>query len=245
MVKNWRFVQPRRLFGPLLSQHLSIFDVTARSTPRCTPTVDLVSERADRSLYRCSHLAAPAPQTHHLEGHVFIRWRRVTLSRETFFSATRRGWKNQDVNMLAMSPRSFVAVLAVCVVTLAPTMSEMISVPQGSAAATYGSSSSASMKPIKSIRQLHNAYGEIFLTRNRNAASHLWISHVLQRAPSMTRAEVEHVLTGFCAVSGSPVSPHDYNRRVRSGDSPSTMCFDTFLLPPLPLGKERKKKKTF
>jgi hypothetical protein len=112
-------------------------------------------------------------------------------------------------------------VFAVCIlVALTSTaVTSALSVPQGSAAATYGSSSSSSaashnlLKPIKSVRQLHNAYGDIFLTRNRNAASHLWISHVLARAPVMTRDEVERALTGFCAVSGSPVTPHDYNRR--------------------------------
>jgi len=67
-------------------------------------------------------------------------------------------------------------------------------------------------QPITSIRQLHAAYSDIFKTRNRNAASHLWISHVLDRAPAMTRAEVTTALTGFCAVSGSPVTPNDYNR---------------------------------
>ena len=67
--------------------------------------------------------------------------------------------------------------------------------------------------PIRSVRQLHAAYGAIFKTRNRNAASHLWMTHVLERAPTMTRAEVDGALAGFCAVSGSPVNPHDYNRK--------------------------------
>lgn len=142
--------------------------------------------------------------------------------------------------MLAI-PRSFVAVFVVCIVALASAVSNASSISQGSAAVTYGSSSSVSIKPIKSIRQLHAAYGEIFLTRNRNAASHLWISHVLQRAPLMTRAEVERALTGFCAVSGSPVTPHDYNRRVENGDSRMTTCFDACLLS---FGKYKSKAET-
>ena len=63
------------------------------------------------------------------------------------------------------------------------------------------------------VQDLHREYGNIFKYGNRNAASHLWISHVLERAPTMTREEVERALTGFCAVSGSPVGPHDYNRK--------------------------------
>jgi hypothetical protein len=112
---------------------------------------------------------------------------------------------------MASSPFVF---FAWCFVALASsTVTHALSVPQGSAAATYGRSSAASLTPIRSVRQLHNAYNDIFKTRNRNAASHLWISYLLERAPTMTSAELQLALTGFCAVSGSPVTPHDYNRR--------------------------------
>mmetsp|Transcript_3161 Transcript_3161/g.7772 ORF Transcript_3161/g.7772 Transcript_3161/m.7772 type:complete len:302 (-) Transcript_3161:191-1096(-) len=111
---------------------------------------------------------------------------------------------------MASSPFVF---FAWCFVALASsTVTHALSVPQGSAAATYGRSSAASLTPIRSVRQLHNAYNDIFKTRNRNAASHLWISYLLERAPTMTSAELQLALTGFCAVSGSPVTPHDYNR---------------------------------
>lgn len=69
-----------------------------------------------------------------------------------------------------------------------------------------------SAQPIKSVRQLHQAYHEIFPSQNRNAASHKWIAHVVDRAKEMSAAQVETALTGFCAVSGSPVNPSDYNR---------------------------------
>lgn len=62
------------------------------------------------------------------------------------------------------------------------------------------------------VRALHNQYGNIFRTNNRNAASHLWVSHVLQKAKGMSRSAVDETMSGFCAISGSPVNPHDYNR---------------------------------
>ena len=45
-----------------------------------------------------------------------------------------------------------------------------------------------------------------------NAASHLWSAFLLERAPLMTRETFESLSAGYCAVSGSPVTPHDYNR---------------------------------
>merc|ERR1712037_913266 len=47
---------------------------------------------------------------------------------------------------------------------------------------------------------------------NRNAASHLWSSFLLQRSQQMTPERLETLFTGFCAVSGSPVSPSPHSR---------------------------------
>jgi len=65
-----------------------------------------------------------------------------------------------------------------------------------------------------SVRELHREYGNIFRHGNRNAASHLWASFLLDRAPHMSLARLLHFFTGFCAVSGSPVQPGDFTRYV-------------------------------
>jgi len=58
------------------------------------------------------------------------------------------------------------------------------------------------------VNQLHGKYYEIFSRAyNRNAASHLWASYIIERSSSMTRAEILNLFGGFCPVSGSPVSP--------------------------------------
>lgn len=63
-----------------------------------------------------------------------------------------------------------------------------------------------------SIQDLHRDYRVVFPTGNRNAASHLWVNHILSAAPKLSPDTVTQLLTGFCAVSGSPVRPSDYNR---------------------------------
>jgi len=62
------------------------------------------------------------------------------------------------------------------------------------------------------VEDLHREYSNIFKHGNRNAASHLWSSFILQRSRQMTRHRLQTMFSGFCAVSGSPVGPHDYNR---------------------------------
>jgi len=64
----------------------------------------------------------------------------------------------------------------------------------------------------KTVQDLHAEYSNIFKYGNRNAASHLWSSFILDNAPEMKPEEVEMFFSGFCAVSGSPVRPSDYNR---------------------------------
>jgi len=64
----------------------------------------------------------------------------------------------------------------------------------------------------RTIRDLRSEYGNIFRRGNRNAASHLWSAFLLQRSKQMTPEELETLFTGFCAVSGSPVSPGPHTR---------------------------------
>merc|ERR1711907_197685 len=61
-------------------------------------------------------------------------------------------------------------------------------------------------------RDLHMEYNNIFRHGNRNAASHLWSTFLLERAPQMSAQRFEELSAGYCAVSGSPVTPHDHTR---------------------------------
>jgi len=63
-----------------------------------------------------------------------------------------------------------------------------------------------------SVQDLHREYPNIFRHGNRNAASHLWATFLLDRSRQMTWERLEFMFTGFCAVSGSPVRPTDYSR---------------------------------
>lgn len=63
-----------------------------------------------------------------------------------------------------------------------------------------------------SVKDLHHQYNNIFKHGNRNAASHLWTSFLLERASGISTAQLQYLFSGFCAISGSPVNPGDYNR---------------------------------
>ena len=63
-----------------------------------------------------------------------------------------------------------------------------------------------------SIQDLSREYNTIFRHGNRNAASHLWSTFLLERAPQMAVERLQFFFSGFCAVSGSQVRPSDYNR---------------------------------
>merc|ERR1740123_2137537 len=52
---------------------------------------------------------------------------------------------------------------------------------------------------------LRQEYYNIFPNQNRNAASHRWATFLLERSRSMTKATFEHMFSGFCPVSGSPI----------------------------------------
>ena len=62
------------------------------------------------------------------------------------------------------------------------------------------------------VDDLHKAYGQIFQHGNRNAASHLWSTWLIERSIFMPRERFLKVAGGFCAVSGSPVGPSDATR---------------------------------
>lgn len=85
-------------------------------------------------------------------------------------------------------------------------------------AATDIVSSSEDVKQVslpwhgQSHQDLWNEYNNIFRHGNRNAASHLWSTFLLERSVQMSPARLEHLFAGFCAVSGSPVRANDYNR---------------------------------
>ena len=65
----------------------------------------------------------------------------------------------------------------------------------------------------QTTRDLHREYSNIFKFGNRNAASHRWSTFLLDRAPnSFTLQTLTYMFTGFCAVSGSPITPSDFNR---------------------------------
>merc|ERR1719263_1335491 len=64
----------------------------------------------------------------------------------------------------------------------------------------------------ESVADLHKEYYNIFKHGNRNAASHLWSSFVLDRSEEMTHDKFTLLMSGYCAVSGSPVQPQDRTR---------------------------------
>lgn len=57
----------------------------------------------------------------------------------------------------------------------------------------------------RTIGDLRNEYYQIFPHRNRNAASHRWATFLIERSGNMDKATFEHMFTGFCPVSGSPI----------------------------------------
>lgn len=64
----------------------------------------------------------------------------------------------------------------------------------------------------KSVQDLHREYSTIFKHGNRNAASHLWSTFLIERARFMSDRRFQKLNGGYCAVSGSPVSPSDPTR---------------------------------
>jgi len=57
----------------------------------------------------------------------------------------------------------------------------------------------------KTIMDLRQQYYNIFPHQNRNAASHRWATFLIERSRSLTKATFEHMFSGFCPVSGSPI----------------------------------------
>lgn len=52
---------------------------------------------------------------------------------------------------------------------------------------------------------LKKQYYNIFKTGNRNAASHLWSSFILDRSSTISESQMKNLFKGFCPVSGSPL----------------------------------------
>jgi len=52
---------------------------------------------------------------------------------------------------------------------------------------------------------LAKQYYKIFPSGNRNAASHLWASYIVNHSASMSESALEDTFTGFCPISGSPL----------------------------------------
>lgn len=63
-----------------------------------------------------------------------------------------------------------------------------------------------------SIDELVSHYEQIFKTGNRNAASHLWSSYILDRAAQLEAKTLETLFRGFCPVSGSPLPDQPQTR---------------------------------
>jgi len=64
----------------------------------------------------------------------------------------------------------------------------------------------------RNVRDLHQQYYNIFKHGNRNAASHLWSSFLLDRSRDLEEPVFRELSSGYCAVSGSPVQPQDRTR---------------------------------
>jgi len=80
------------------------------------------------------------------------------------------------------------------------------------AAAAQGASHLAVPWSGTSVQHLWQEYGNIFKHGNRNAASHLWSRFLLDRSPNMPLKRFNELSGGYCAVSGSPVTPMDRTR---------------------------------
>jgi len=72
-------------------------------------------------------------------------------------------------------------------------------------------SSARAVEPWKggnpTIGDLWDEYSNIFPNNNRNAASHRWANFILERSAGLEVKVIEQLFRGFCAVSGSPVTP--------------------------------------
>jgi hypothetical protein len=86
-----------------------------------------------------------------------------------------------------------------------------------------GTDSFSSDIKLETSADLIDQYYNIFKTGNRNAASHLWMSFVLNHSSSMKHSAVHNVMKGFCAISGSPVSNGDSTGRIYKVTLPSVL----------------------
>jgi len=69
------------------------------------------------------------------------------------------------------------------------------------------------------IQHLWGEYSNIFRHGNRNAASHLWSTFLIENAVTMPLERFNELSGGYCAVSGSPVTPQSRTRYRMTLDS--------------------------
>ena len=62
------------------------------------------------------------------------------------------------------------------------------------------------------VDEMHAQYSNIFRTGNRNAASHLWSSWILERAAALSKPNLVALFGAFCPISGSIVRASAYNK---------------------------------
>merc|ERR1711871_312734 len=70
--------------------------------------------------------------------------------------------------------------------------------------------SSQPSKVPQTASELHAQYSLIFRTGNRNSASHLWSTYILERADKVSLSVFLALAASYCAVSGSPVRTNDH-----------------------------------
>jgi len=64
------------------------------------------------------------------------------------------------------------------------------------------------------VKELHDAYWQVFpKTYNRNSASHLWSTYVINKVwGTHTKEQIYNLFAGFCPISGSIVRPSRYSK---------------------------------
>jgi len=119
-----------------------------------------------------------------------------------------------------MNSSAYLALVYLVVLLVFPVESESSKTSMTKTATEESSSSLSTQVPSwppatakgATVQDLHREYNRIFRYGNRNAASHRWSTFLLERSTQMTTDRFELFFSGFCAVSGSPVRPSDYNR---------------------------------
>jgi uncharacterized protein (DUF2237 family) len=85
---------------------------------------------------------------------------------------------------------------------------------QGHSADEKSGKSQKGCSTVSDARTFIKQYNNIFKTRNRNAASHLWSSYLIERSACLDEASFTNLFEQFCAISGSPL-----------GRNPARSCY--------------------